>query len=89
MFLAREAGPEMVGTMGNKTTIANNEQIVEGIRQGVFDGVIEAMMMQSATQPEGAVIEIPLRIGNEELARAVYKGNESLIRRGELIPQFI
>lgn len=37
MFIAREAGPEMVGTIGNKTSVANNEQIVSGIAQGVSD----------------------------------------------------
>lgn len=35
LFVARESGPEMVGTMGGKTTVANNEQIVQGIAQGV------------------------------------------------------
>ena len=37
MFIAREAGPEMVGTIGNKISVANNEQIVSGIAQGVSD----------------------------------------------------
>lgn len=35
LFIAREAGPEMVGTMGGRTTVANNEQIVKGIASGV------------------------------------------------------
>ena len=35
MFIAREAGPEMVGTIGRKSAVANNDQIVEGIAQGV------------------------------------------------------
>ena len=35
LFLAREAGPELVGTMGGSTAVANNEQIVEGIKGGV------------------------------------------------------
>lgn len=35
MFIAREAGPEYVGTMGNHTAVANNEQIVTGIASGV------------------------------------------------------
>ncbi len=37
MFIAREAGPEMVGTIGNKTAVVNNEQIVSGISAGVAD----------------------------------------------------
>ena len=37
MFIAREAGAEMVGAIGNKTTVANNEQIVSGIAHGVAE----------------------------------------------------
>ena len=43
MFIARENGPEMVGTIGGRTAVANNDQIVEGIRQGVFEAVSAAM----------------------------------------------
>lgn len=35
MFIAREAGPEMVGTIGGTTAVANNDQIVAGIEGGV------------------------------------------------------
>lgn len=36
MFVAREAGPEMVGTIGNRSAVANNDQIVSGIQNGVY-----------------------------------------------------
>lgn len=35
LFVAREAGAEMVGSIGGKTSVANNEQIVAGIAGGV------------------------------------------------------
>lgn len=35
LFIAREAGAEMVGSIGGKTAVANNDQIVEGITYGV------------------------------------------------------
>ncbi len=35
MFIARENGPEYVASIGNRTAVANNEQIVEGIAYGV------------------------------------------------------
>lgn len=35
LFVAREAGPEMVGQIGNRTAVANNDQIVQGIASGV------------------------------------------------------
>lgn len=37
LFIANEAGAEMVGSLGGRTAVANNDQIVEGIRQGVYD----------------------------------------------------
>lgn len=37
MFIAREAGPEMVGTIGNRSAVVNNEQIIAGISEGVSD----------------------------------------------------
>lgn len=35
LFLAGESGPEFVGSMSGHTAVANNDQIVEGIREGV------------------------------------------------------
>jgi hypothetical protein len=35
MFIAREAGAEMVGSIGRRTAVANNDQIVGGIASGV------------------------------------------------------
>ena len=46
LFIAREAGAEMVGAIGRRTAVANNDQIVEGISAGVSvanDGVIAAI----------------------------------------------
>ena len=43
MFIAREAGPEMVGRIGNRTTVANNDQIVEAVSRGVYNAVVAAM----------------------------------------------
>lgn len=43
LFLANEgSAPEMVGTMGGRTAVATNADIVEGIRNGVYDAVVAA-----------------------------------------------
>ena len=42
MFIAREAGPELVGSIGRKTAVANNDQIVSGIESGVYRAVMAA-----------------------------------------------
>lgn len=35
LFMAREAGPEFVGSIGGRTAVANNDQIVEAVSDGV------------------------------------------------------
>lgn len=39
IFLAREAGPELVGTIGNHTSVMNNDQIVASVSDGVARAV--------------------------------------------------
>ena len=47
LFMANHG--ELVGKFSNgRTAVANNDQIVEGIRQGVYDAVVAAMAMQSS-----------------------------------------
>ena len=41
MFIAREAGPELVGTIGGKSAVANDRQIEAGIARGVADAQTE------------------------------------------------
>lgn len=64
MFIARESGPELVGTMGNRTAVANNDQIVAGIAGGVAAGQEEQNQL--------------LRQQNEYLRRLLAK--ESTVR---------
>lgn len=39
LFVSREAGPELVGKIGSRNSVANNEQIVAGIANGVRDAM--------------------------------------------------
>ena len=43
MFIAREAGPELVGSIGNRSAVANNDQIVSAVSKGVYQAVVQAM----------------------------------------------
>ena len=42
MFIARERGPELVGSIGRKTAVANNDQIIAGIESGVYRAMVAA-----------------------------------------------
>jgi hypothetical protein len=43
MFVAREAGAELVGNVGRKTAVMNNDQIVDSVSRGVYQAVVNAM----------------------------------------------
>ena len=46
LFIAREAGAEMVGGIGRRTAVANNDQITDGIAQAVFDALAETGLIE-------------------------------------------
>ena len=67
---------EMVGSFNNgKTAVANNEQIVEGIKQGVY----EAMM--AANGNGGSNVTVELRGDASDIFTAVVKENNRAIYR--------
>jgi hypothetical protein len=80
LFIAREAGAEMVGSIGRRTAVANNDQIVEGITYGVREAnddvvtaiyavaqqVISEMRNQGGGNGSG---------GGYDFDRAVYEAN--------------
>ena len=42
LFVANEAGAEMVGAIGRRTAVVNNQQIVDGIYKGVYQAMRDA-----------------------------------------------
>ena len=43
LFYAREAGPELVGSIGGRTAVANNDQIVDAVSDGVYRAIAPLM----------------------------------------------
>lgn len=72
LFLANEgSAPEMVGLMGGRTAVANNDQIVEGIRQGVYDAVVAANSNSGGDVSVKVYLDSrEIRAGQQRLARA-------------------
>lgn len=68
-FIAREAGPEMVGRIGNRNAVANNDQIVEGISEGVYGAVLAAMRASES----GGGQEIHVYLDSREITASVEK----------------
>jgi len=50
-FIAREAGPELVGTLNGRTAVVNNDQIVEAVSSGVYAAFMSAMAEQQPSAP--------------------------------------
>lgn len=72
LFMAREAGPELVGTMGGHTAVANNDQIVDGIRQGVYEAVSAAMSQGNGETVVRVYLDSrEIKAGQDRLARAM------------------
>ena len=73
MFIARERGPELVGNIGNKTAVVNNEQIISGISQGVENANGEQnALLREQNELLRAILQkdTSVRIGNREIKRA-------------------
>lgn len=88
MFIANEAGPEMVGKMGNRNTVANNNQIVEGIKNGVFEAVLDAFqasgILNGGSSDKNPVIEFTFKVDNETFYKIVRKGESKYNSRYEV-----
>lgn len=80
LFVANEAGPEMVGKMGNRNVVANNNQIIDGIRNGVFEAVLDAFdasgILDRDDSEKEVVLEFTLKADSETLYKVVRKGKK-------------
>lgn len=74
LFVAREAGPELVGTMGGRNAVANNGQIIAGIQAGVTNAM-STVLSQSGGSANRSVEEqnALLREQNRLLAKIAEK----------------
>lgn len=83
LFIANDSGPEMVGSIGGKAAVANNDQIVEAIAQGVFRAVTEALNGNSGNRKQ----EIVIYLDGKAMARRLYPYNQEVSREhgGSLI----
>jgi len=76
MFVAREAGPELVGSIGGRTAVANNDQIVEAVSIGVYNAVVDAMSKTSQSQGKQSII-----INGREIFSVVQEESAGYTRR--------
>ena len=74
LFLAREAGPELVAQYGGNTGVMNNQQIVKAVSDGVYRAVTQALAQQ--TQRD-MVVQSHIYLDRKELTSQVQQQTES------------
>ena len=50
LFVANEAGAELVGNIGGKTAVANNDMIVQAIENASYRGMVKALAVQGSNR---------------------------------------
>ncbi|HZK00837.1 MAG TPA: hypothetical protein VFC79_12550, partial [Tissierellaceae bacterium] len=80
MFLAREAGAELVGNVGGKTRVMNNDMIVESVSRGVAQAVAGVMNTQSS----GGTVVVNVD-GRETFRRNLSEANRQSTINGETV----
>lgn len=78
LFIAREAGAEMIGSIGRKTAVANNDQIVESVSGGVYRAAKEALGGNNAPKKN---ITIVVQMNGREMFRQMVDENNNIIRQ--------
>lgn len=79
LFVAREAGAEMVGNIGGKTAVANNDQIVQAVSQGVAQAVSSVLVNGTSGNQN-----ITITLDGEKVYKSVVKhNNETVMMTGE------
>lgn len=91
MFIARESGPELVGKIGNKSSVVNNGQIVEGIKAGVFEAVLDAFDAANTlfggnnSSEKPVVVEFTFMCGDETIYKMSKRGKEKYEGRVSIV----
>lgn len=82
MFVARENGPELVGRIGNKSAVANNAQIIQGIASAVYNAMMAAQ--EDGNNGEGGSTRIVVQIGDQAVGEASVRYiNGRIVQTGE------
>ncbi|WP_028042114.1 hypothetical protein [Candidatus Stoquefichus massiliensis] len=87
LFVAREAGPELVGRINGKTAVANNDQIVSGISSGVYNAVRSAMQGKGGNGNMN--IHATFVMDGEVVGKQVIKYHNGVVKRTGTTPLMI
>ena len=82
LFVAREAGPELVGTIGNHSAVMNNDQIVASVSAGVYRANSEQnSLLRQQNQLLQAILQKETGISTRDVFNAVQSENRRYYAR--------
>ena len=77
MFIANEKGPELVGNIGGRTAVANNDMIVQAIENASYRGMTMAMANNSNSNN----VNLKINANSNDLSRALARSMAIEFRR--------
>lgn len=83
MFIARERGPELVGSFGSRSGVMNNGQIVEAVSRGVFEAVKSAM---SGGDGGNFTFHINNHLDGKEIGKQVIRYHNGIVKQTGMSP---
>lgn len=87
LFVANEAGPELVGRAGNRNLVANNNQIIQGIANGVTTAMYPMIssVVQAMGNRSGEQMKVTFELNGRKFAEGTIEDfEEEAKRRGGL-----
>ena len=79
LFVARESGPELVGSYGVYAAVMNNNQIVESVSRGVYNAVTNALK-QNNQQGGSYTFTIHNELNGREISKQVFKYHNDYVK---------
>ena len=76
LFVARESGPEMVGSIGGHTAVANNDDIVGAVSDGVYRA-----MQRAGYSKDGGTLILHVTLDGNTVYQNVVDRNKREVRR--------
>ena len=85
MFVAREAGPELVGSFGSRAAVMNNDQIVTSVSKGVYEAVRAAMSGSDGSY----TFHIVNKLDGKEIGRQVVNYHNGIVKQTGTSPLLV
>lgn len=79
VFISREMGPELVGRIGNRNAVVNNDQIVESVSEGVYAAVLAAMRASDGNGNQAVNVYLDSRQITSAVERRQHERGTSLM----------